>query len=154
MAKYFSLEQAEAVAPLVRSIMRSISHVQTRLNALRDRSDMMFECRHASDYRARRQYYRDVEESRQLDGELESLTQELHDAGAELVDPQTSTAGIPFRYNPKSVGGPARRKAYFLIDADNEAKGIRQYRIAGEHKNRTIPVHWRHLRRQRRTPAK
>lgn len=154
MSKFFTLEQAEAVAPLVRSVLRSIETANMRLAELQQRDELLYECRHAADYRARLQYYRHCDEKAKLESELSNLNDELEETGAERIEAAPLAIGIPFKYNPKSAEGARRKKAYFLIQSQAETSTLTNFRIAGEHRDRDIPAHWRHGRKSQRSMAR
>lgn len=146
MSKFFTLEQAESIAPLVRSLVRDLTIAGDRMALLVARDALLSECRHAADYRARLQYYRHVEEKAKLERETSGYEEELQELGAEVVELSPLTVGVPFHYKSKDSGERRRKKAYFLIEAVPESTSIQAYQIAGEHGRRAIPKHWRHAR--------
>lgn len=147
MSRFFTLEQAESFAPLVRSVLRSLATACARMAELLSRDELLHECRHAVDYRARLQFYRHVEEKSKLESEIANLEEELNEAGAEIVERTPLSVGVPFHYKSKKNDGRRRKKAFFMIDAAQGNGTIQNFRIAGEHSNRAIPTHWRHARK-------
>lgn len=142
MRKKFTLQQAEAHAPLVRAILCDITSTHAELWGLRRRLDLLHECRHSERYDVRRQYYDTAAKAGKVEHKLDALREELSDLGVVLLDPVRGVAGFPFRLVGKGRRSKARR-AYFLLKlSENADQGLGAWQRAGESREHPIPLLW------------
>lgn len=142
MARKFTLQDAEALAPLVRAILRDITSAHSATVHHRHRCELLHDCRHSKRYEVRRQYYESQAKLRAAERQFEELKEELEDLGVVLLDPVRGIVGFPFRLATKSAQTKSRR-AYFLLKlADDANSGLRVWKRAGERHEHPIPKLW------------
>ena len=96
--KKYTLEEARATLPLVRSIVRDIREVWQKYVEDKTRSDLFFGLRKIEDCSKEELHYLEV-----LESTLNEFYDELHALGVELKAPDTGLVDFRSDYNGKEV---------------------------------------------------
>lgn len=141
MTREFVFSEAQAMVPLVRSILGDVVTHYGRLAELEERYYLLRGCRRG-DYELRRQFYAVEDDLRAARDHFDAAVEELEGLGAELIDPVKGIAGFAFNWSPR-VGSSRIRRATFLLKlSDDPSIGIKRWRFEGERTEHRVPRHW------------
>lgn len=153
MTREFMLSEAQAMAPLVRTILFDLAAAHRELNELDARIELLEDCRRSRNFAVRSRFYAAAQEREEAHRRYVHAAEELEDLGVELIDSEHGVAGFAFNWAP-SVGSSRVRRATFLLKLDDEpGLGIFRWRFEGERVEHRVPSHWREDARVR-PPAK
>lgn len=142
MEREFLLREAQAMAPLVRHVLRDVLEARSQINSLARDVDLMRDCRAARGYELRKRLYHATDALEVQRNRLDAATEELESLGVELIDPDRGVAGFPFTWAPR-IGSSKVRKATFLLKLNGDkGNGIASWRFEGERTEHRIPQHW------------
>ena len=142
MRRKFTLEQAEAARPLVRSILADLTAATMAVRLLESRAARLQRGRRSGDYAVRQSCYDATKRLQQAHADLLRRRSEMRRFGAVVIDPVRGTAGLPFRC--RSGAGRRKRPALFLVKLQHdEARPIVTWCFRDDPRELDVPSAWR-----------
>ena len=142
MRREFVLSEAQAMAPLVRGILRDLTAAHDAIREYRHRVDLLSTCRASTDFRVRSQYYEAADALRKTEARFREFETELDDLGVQLLDPECGLAAFPFLWAAKPNARSVRRALFLFKPWEDGDGALASWRFVDDERERRVPSHW------------